>query len=218
MWWNGWRKRDFKDLSMSSLVGRCSCHVSWSFYRPRQLQTVTSKDVWCRCTPDNFLLVWRYEFKRLCNYSRNICLKCTVTLTYLLHKPKIQFWRQMTITLMVMDTFFSSSYLLCLFCFFFCLVFTFSWTSRDESVDGEALFCMNEDTVWKASCPQRLSVLNYLPRSKSSKRASEQSSFPLPGETIEIAENEPLVHGTPTCSKNLDDSNDIALAKKGNDL
>ena len=123
MWWNGWRKRDFKDLSMSSLVGRCSSHVSWSFYRPRQLQTVTSKDVWCRCTPDNFLLVWRYEFKRLCNYSRNICLKCTVTLTYLLHKPKIQFWRQMTITLMVMDTFFSISYLLCLFCFFFCLVF-----------------------------------------------------------------------------------------------
>ena len=174
MWWNGWRKRDFKDLSMSSLVGRCSSHVSWSFYRPRQLQTVTSKDVWCRCTPDNFSLVWRYEFKRLCNYSRNICLKCTVTFTYLLHKPKIQFWRQMTITLMVMDTFFSSSYLLCLFCFFFCLVFTFSWTSRDELVDGEALFCMNEDTVWKASCPQRLSVLNYLPRSKSSKRASSR--------------------------------------------
>ena len=49
-------------------------------------------------------------------------------------------------------------------------------------------------------------------------KASEQSSFPLPGKTIEIAENEPLVHGTPTCSKNLDDSNDIALAKKGNDL
>ena len=49
-------------------------------------------------------------------------------------------------------------------------------------------------------------------------KASEQSSFPLPGEIIEIAENEPLVHGTPTCSKNLDDSNDIALAKKGNDL
>ena len=49
-------------------------------------------------------------------------------------------------------------------------------------------------------------------------KASEQSSFPLPGETIEIAENEPLAHGTPTCSKNLDDSNDIALAKKGNDL
>ena len=35
-------------------------------------------------------------------------------------------WRQVTITLMVMNTLFSSSYLLCLFCFFFCLVFTFS--------------------------------------------------------------------------------------------
>ena len=49
-------------------------------------------------------------------------------------------------------------------------------------------------------------------------KASEQSSFPLPGKTIEIAENKPLAHGSPTCSKNLDDSNDIALAKKGNDL
>ena len=216
IWWNGWRKRDFKDLSMSSLVGRCSSHVSWSFYRPRQLRTVTSKDVWCRCTPDNFSLVWRYEFKRLCNYSRNICLKCTVTLTYLLHKPKIQFWRQMTITLMVMDTFFSSSYLLCLFCFFFCLVFTFSWTSRDELVDGEALFCMNEDSL-KSLVPSAAVRAKLLVKIEKLK-ASEQSSFPLPGETIEIAENEQLMHGTPTCSKNLDDSNDIALAKKGNDL
>ena len=49
-------------------------------------------------------------------------------------------------------------------------------------------------------------------------KASEQSSFPSPGMTIEIPENEPLAHGTPTCSKSLDDSNDIALAKKGNDL
>ena len=49
-------------------------------------------------------------------------------------------------------------------------------------------------------------------------KATEQSSFPLPGKTIEIVENEPLAHGTPTCSKNVDDSNDIALVKKGNDL
>ena len=40
-------------------------------------------------------------------------------------------------------------------------------------------------------------------------KASEQSSFPLPGMTIEIPENE-LAHSTPTCSKNLDDSNDIS--------
>ena len=217
MWWNGWRKRDFKDLSMSSLVGRCSSHVSWSFYRPRQLQTVASKDVWCRCTPDNFSLVWRYEFKRLCNYSRNICLKCTVTLTYLLHKPKIQFWRQMTITLMVMDTFFSISYLLCLFCFFFCLVFYF-FLNIKRRVSWWRSFILHERRHSLKSLVPPAAVRAKLLAKIEKLKASEQSSFPLPGKTIEIAENEPLMHGTPTCSKNLDDSNDIALAKKGNDL
>lgn len=43
----------------------------------------------------------------------------------------------------------------------------------DELVDGEALFCMNEETL-KSLVPQRVSVLNYLPRSKSSKRASSR--------------------------------------------
>ena len=40
-------------------------------------------------------------------------------------------------------------------------------------------------------------------------KASEKSSFPLPGMTIEIPESEPLAYDSPTCSKNL---------KKGNDL
>ena len=45
-------------------------------------------------------------------------------------------------------------------------------------------------------------------------KASEQSSFPLPGMTIEIPENEPPAHSTPTCSKNLDNSNDISLREE----
>ena len=75
---------------------------------------------------------------------------------------------------------------------------------------------MNEDCLKSLMPPAgvRAKLLAKIEKLK----ASEQSSFPLPGKTIEIAENEPLMHGTPTCSKNLDDSNDIALAKKGNDL
>ena len=110
-------------------------------------------------------------------------------------------WRQMTITLMVINTFFSSSYLLCLFCFFFYWVFTFSWTPKDELVDGE-------ETLKSLVPPEgvRAKLLAKIEKLK----ASEQSSFPLPGMTIEIPENEPLAHSTPTCSKNLDDSNDIS--------
>ena len=86
-------------------------------------------------------------------------------------------WRQMTITLMVMNTFFSSSYLLCLFCFFFYWVFTFSWTPKDELVDGE-------ETLKSLVPPEgvRAKLLAKIEKLK----ASEQSSFPLPGMTIEI--------------------------------
>ena len=104
----------------------------------------------------------------------------------------------MAITLMVMNTFFSSSYLLCLFCFFSDGFLLFLGTPKDELVDGEALFCMDE--TLKSLVPPagvRAKLLAKIEKLK----ASEQSSFPLPGKTIEIAENEPLAHGTPTCSR-----------------
>ena len=217
MWWNGWRKRDFKDLSMSSLVGRCSSHVSWSFYRPRQLQTVTSKDVWCRCTPDNFSLVWRYEFKRLCNYSRNDLLE--------MHRDTYVSSPQTENTVLAPNDnhidgygyflfkFLSSLLVLLLFLFGF-----YFFLNIKRRVSWWRSFILHERRHSLKSLVPSAAVRAKLLAKIEKLKASEQSSFPLPGKTIEIAENEPLMHGTPTCSKNLDDSNDIALAKKGNDL
>ena len=78
------------------------------------------------------------------------------------------------------------------------------------------MFCMNKETL-KSLVPPAGVHAKLLAKIEKLK-ASMQSLFPLPGMTIEIPENEPLAHGTPTCSKNLDNSNNIALTKRSSDL